>query len=76
MGIYTCACNVLVSVRMTRGSMEKCPKCGSSKIRVEQGRLEGATWGASRLFFDVFICEDCGYTEMYFQDKSYLYLGH
>jgi len=56
--------------------MSKCPKCGSTNIRVEQGRIEGAAMGASRLFFDVYICQDCGYTELYFQEKSYFYLGH
>jgi predicted nucleic-acid-binding Zn-ribbon protein len=61
---------------MTRGSMSTCPKCGSTKIRVEEGRLEGAAIGASRLFFDVYVCEKCSYSELYFQDKSYFYLGH
>jgi predicted nucleic-acid-binding Zn-ribbon protein len=32
--------------------------------------------GASRLFFDVYICEDCGFSELYFTEKSYLYMGH
>lgn len=40
---------------MDRGLMSKCPKCESTDIRNEQGRLEGATIGASRLFFDVYI---------------------
>ncbi len=57
-------------------SMSECPKCGSNDIRKEEGRLEGATMGVSRLFFDVYICKSCGYTELYFVDKSYLYLGH
>jgi predicted nucleic-acid-binding Zn-ribbon protein len=61
---------------MARGSMSKCPKCGSTNIRAEQGRIEGAAMGASRLFFDVYICQDCGYTELYFQEKSYFYHGH
>ena len=56
--------------------MSKCPKCGSTDIKKESGRLEGATMGASRLFFDVYICNNCGYSELYFQEKSYLYLGH
>lgn len=56
--------------------MSTCPKCGSTKIRVEEGRLEGAAIGASRLFFDVYVCENCSYSELYFQDKSYFYLGH
>ena len=61
---------------MARGLMAKCPKCGGANIQKEEGRLEGATMGASRLFFDVYICSDCGYSEFYFQEKSYLYLGH
>lgn len=59
---------------MTRGSMSTCPKCGGTKIRTEEGRLEGAAIGASRLFFEVYICENCSYSELYFQDKSYFYL--
>jgi predicted nucleic-acid-binding Zn-ribbon protein len=55
--------------------MSKCPKCGSTDIRKEEGRLEGATIGASRLFFDVYICEKCGYSELYFIEKSYIFLG-
>ena len=58
------------------GSMPKCPKCGRDDIRKEAGRLEGAAMGASRLFFDVYICNNCGYSEFYFQEKSYIYLGH
>lgn len=61
---------------MVRDSMSKCPKCGSESIRMESGRLEGATMGASKLFFEVYICEDCSYCELYFPDKSCLYLGH
>jgi predicted nucleic-acid-binding Zn-ribbon protein len=57
-------------------TMPKCPKCDNTDIRVESGRLEGATMGASRLFFAVHICKKCGYTELYFQEKSYLYIGH
>jgi predicted nucleic-acid-binding Zn-ribbon protein len=61
---------------MTRSSMSRCPKCGSTDIMKESGRLEGATMGASRLFFDVYICNNCGYSELYFLGKSYIYLGH
>ncbi|MEM1539377.1 MAG: zinc ribbon domain-containing protein [Candidatus Bathyarchaeia archaeon] len=56
--------------------MSKCPKCGNIDIRKEEGRLEGATIGASRLFFDVYICKNCGYSELYFIEKSYIFLGH
>jgi predicted nucleic-acid-binding Zn-ribbon protein len=59
-----------------RGSMTKCSKCGSTNIRKEEGRLEGATMGASRLFFEVYICSNCHYSELYFIEKSYIYLGH
>ncbi|MEM2767191.1 MAG: zinc ribbon domain-containing protein [Candidatus Bathyarchaeia archaeon] len=61
---------------MARSSMSKCPKCGNIDIRKEEGRLEGATIGASRLFFDVYICKNCGYSELYFIEKSYIFLGH
>jgi predicted nucleic-acid-binding Zn-ribbon protein len=56
--------------------MTKCPKCGSNDIGIESGRLEGATMGASRLFFDVYVCKECRYSELYFLEKSYLFLGH
>ncbi len=56
-------------------SMETCPKCGSNHIRREEGRLEGA-FGGSRLFFDVYICNNCKYSELYFVERSYVYLGH
>jgi len=56
--------------------MTKCPKCGSVSIRTEEGRLEGATMGASRLFFIIYICNNCSYSELYFTEKSYIYLGH
>jgi predicted nucleic-acid-binding Zn-ribbon protein len=61
---------------MTKSSISKCPKCGSTDIRKESGRLEGAAMGASRLFFDVYICNNCAYSELYFLEKSYIYLGH
>jgi predicted nucleic-acid-binding Zn-ribbon protein len=61
---------------MAKGLMSKCPKCGGTDIKKESGRLEGATMGAFRLFFDVYIWSNCGYSELYFQEKSYLYLGH
>jgi predicted nucleic-acid-binding Zn-ribbon protein len=46
--------------------MLKCPKCESTDIK-ESGRLEGATMGASRLFFDVYICNNCGYSDYTFK---------
>jgi predicted nucleic-acid-binding Zn-ribbon protein len=55
--------------------MTKCPKCGSTNIKTEQGRLEGE-FGGSRLFFDVYICNNCRYSELYFVERSYVYLGH
>jgi predicted nucleic-acid-binding Zn-ribbon protein len=61
---------------MRRGSMTECPKCGSVDIRMAEGRLEGATMGASRPFFIVYICNDCCYSELYFTEKSYIFLGH
>lgn len=61
---------------MVESSMSKCPKCGSTDIRKESGRLEGATMAASRLFFDVYICKNRNYTELYFEEESYLYFGH
>jgi predicted nucleic-acid-binding Zn-ribbon protein len=55
--------------------MTKCPKCESTDIQREEGRLEGA-FGGSRLFFDVYICNNCRYSELYFVERTYVYLGH
>ncbi len=60
---------------MSEAGMTKCPKCGSTNIKTEQGRLEGE-FGGSRLFFDVYICDNCRYSELYFIERSYVYLGH
>ncbi len=60
---------------MSEAGMTKCPKWGGTDIRIEQGRLEGE-FGGSRLFFDVYICDKCGYSELYFVERSYVYLGH
>lgn len=61
---------------MTSASMSKCPNRRSINIRREEGRLEGSTIGASRLFFDVYICNNCRYSESYFIERSYICLGH
>ena len=58
-----------------KSSMTKCPKCGGTDIQREEGRLEGA-FGGSRLFFDVYICNNCKYSELYFLERTYVYLGH
>jgi predicted nucleic-acid-binding Zn-ribbon protein len=58
-----------------KSSMTKCPKCESTDIQREEGRLEGA-FGGSRLFFDVYICNNCRYSELYFVERTYVYLGH
>jgi predicted nucleic-acid-binding Zn-ribbon protein len=77
LNIFLGLLNIIFGVcGMGRGSMAKCPKCGSVDIRREGGRLERATVGASRLFFDVYICSNCHYSELYFVDKSYIFLGH
>jgi len=60
---------------MSESGMSKCPKCGSTEIRTEEGRLEGA-FGGSRLFFDVYICAKYRYSELYFTERTYVYLGH
>ncbi len=60
---------------MSESSMSKCPKCGNTDIRMEEGRLEGA-FGGSRLFFNVYICNKCRYSELYFTERTYVYLGH
>ncbi len=60
---------------MSDSGMSKCPKCESTDITREEGRLEGA-FGGSRLFFDVYICSKCRYSELYFTERTYVYLGH
>jgi predicted nucleic-acid-binding Zn-ribbon protein len=59
----------------SKSPMTKCPKCGGTDIQREEGRLEGA-FGGSRLFFDVYICNNCKYSELYFLERTYVYLGH
>ena len=44
--------------------MKKCPRCETTEIRKETGRMEGA-YGGGRLFFTVHICTKCGYSEFY-----------
>jgi len=46
----------------------KCAKCGSSKIRHEELSMHGyhGHLGASIFRFDVYICEECAYSEFYF----------
>ena len=60
---------------LSKSAMTKCTKCASTDIRREEGRLEGA-FGSSRLFFDVYICNNCMYSELYFLERTYVYLGH
>jgi len=50
----------------------KCAKCGSEKIKHEElamGRRYGIARGRGYRF-DVYICEDCGYSELFFKERT------
>ena len=51
----------------------KCVKCGSENIRTEElamSRKHGALGGKRGYIFNVYICEECGYSELYFKERT------
>lgn len=50
----------------------KCVKCNSDKMRREEltlGGKHGTSFGRGYRF-DVYICEECGYSELFFREKT------
>ena len=50
----------------------KCVKCGSDKMRREEltlGGKQGMVTGRGYRF-DVYICEECGYSELFFRERT------
>lgn len=47
----------------------KCPKCGSDRLRHEELAMHGKYGGLGGFVadynFDVYICEECAYSEFY-----------
>jgi len=51
----------------------KCAKCGSEQIRHEELTMYGRYgYGGRRYPFDVYICKECGYTELFFKERTSL----
>ena len=50
----------------------KCVKCGSEKFRREELAMGGrhGVVGGRGYRFDVYICEECGYSEFFFKEKT------
>lgn len=51
----------------------KCARCGSERIRREELAMHGK-WGfMGRSYkFDFYICQQCGYSELFFKRASWL----
>jgi predicted nucleic-acid-binding Zn-ribbon protein len=51
----------------------KCPKCGNDRIKREQLEMHGR-WGFAgpAYRFDVYICGNCGYSEIFFNKATWL----
>lgn len=47
--------------------VNKCPKCGSTKIKREELHMLGKWVSTPR--FDVYVCQACGYSEFYWKVK-------
>ena len=50
----------------------KCAKCGSEKIRHEElavGGRHGVVMGRGYRFH-VYICDECGYSEFFFKERT------
>jgi predicted nucleic-acid-binding Zn-ribbon protein len=49
----------------------KCPKCGSEDYRLEELMMTGRHGVIGRGYrFNVFICQKCGYSELYYREKT------
>jgi len=49
----------------------KCPKCGSETYEIQELSMYGRYGALSRLYrFIAVICSGCGYTELYYREKT------
>ena len=50
----------------------KCAKCGSENIKTEELAVGGrhGVVGGRGYRFNVYICEECGYSEFYFKERT------
>ena len=47
-----------------------CPKCKGEKWVREELHMSGK--GGRSYYFDVFVCEDCGYCELFYSKKTWV----
>lgn len=52
----------------------KCAKCGSERIKRQQLSMHSSRWGflGRAYIFDVYSCQDCSYSELFFKKASWL----
>ena len=58
---------------MSEGLAEgKCPKCGGSNVKKEEMVLHGESgvWSFKSTEVIAFICNKCGFMELYYKGKS------
>jgi predicted nucleic-acid-binding Zn-ribbon protein len=48
----------------------KCIKCGSEKFRYEELGIATGNPPGRGYRFDVYICEECGYSEFFFKERT------
>lgn len=50
---------------------DKCPRCARERWRTEELSMYGKHLFIGRGYrFRVFMCEDCGYSELYFKERA------
>jgi len=51
----------------------KCAKCGNDIIKREELRMDGKYGLMGPAYkFDVYVCQHCGYSELFFKKTSWL----
>jgi predicted nucleic-acid-binding Zn-ribbon protein len=59
--------------KRTEVSHTKCGKCGSEKIKREEFSMHGKLGFMGPDYrFDVYVCRDCGYSELFFQSAKWI----
>jgi len=49
----------------------KCAKCGAEQIKHEELAMYGRHGVSGRAYrFDVYICAECGYTELFYKERT------
>ncbi|NJE84837.1 hypothetical protein E3E23_03170 [Thermococcus sp. CX2] len=47
----------------------KCPLCGGTDFRVEEGKLD-SKWGLTAHKVKIVICRNCGYVMMFYKGRT------